>query len=74
MVHSYKCCAYKIIKLELCFDGAQVVEVNALELELHLLLSERLEALLSRRRRSVRDQAEGLQRLTCEPHLPPPVC
>lgn len=34
-----------------------MVEINALELELHVLLSQQLEALLSRRRQRVREQA-----------------
>lgn len=56
------------------FDRLKVVEINALELELHVLLSEELEALLSQRRQRVAEQAECLQRLSCEQRLYPPVC
>ncbi|XP_072320857.1 intron Large complex component GCFC2 isoform X2 [Eucyclogobius newberryi] len=42
----------------------KIVEINSLELELHILLSEQLETLLSRRRQEVKEQAEHLQQLS----------
>ncbi|KAM6943615.1 intron Large complex component GCFC2 [Xenentodon cancila] len=42
----------------------KVVEINALELELHTLLSDQMEALLARRRESIREQADRLQQLS----------
>lgn len=42
----------------------KVVEINALELELHTLLSDQMEALLAQRRQAVREQAAHLQQLS----------
>ncbi|XP_047437161.1 GC-rich sequence DNA-binding factor 2 [Mugil cephalus] len=42
----------------------KVVEINALELELHTLLSDHTEALLAQRREAVKEQAERLQQLS----------
>ncbi|KAG7482388.1 GC-rich sequence DNA-binding factor 2-like [Solea senegalensis] len=42
----------------------KVVEINSLELELHSLLSDHMEALLAQRRQEVKEQAEGLQQLS----------
>ncbi|XP_040919999.1 GC-rich sequence DNA-binding factor 2 [Toxotes jaculatrix] len=42
----------------------KVVEINSLELELHTLLSDQMEALLAQRRQKVKEQAESLQQLS----------
>ncbi|KAK7913352.1 hypothetical protein WMY93_013563 [Mugilogobius chulae] len=42
----------------------KIVEINSLELELHSLLSDQTESLLSRRRQKVKEQAEHLQQLS----------
>uniref|UniRef100_A0A3Q3QDA0 GCF C-terminal domain-containing protein n=1 Tax=Monopterus albus TaxID=43700 RepID=A0A3Q3QDA0_MONAL len=42
----------------------KVVEINSLELELHTLLSDQMEALLAQRRQKVKEQAECLQQLS----------
>ncbi|GAA6220092.1 GC-rich sequence DNA-binding factor 2-like isoform X1 [Lates japonicus] len=42
----------------------KVVEINSLELELHTLLSDHMEALLAQRRQTVKEQADRLQRLS----------
>ncbi|KAM7423888.1 hypothetical protein PAMA_000316 [Pampus argenteus] len=40
------------------------VEINSLEVELHTLLSDQMEALLAKRRQKIREQAEHLQQLS----------
>lgn len=45
-----------------------MVEINALELELHMLLSGHTEALLVKRQQMIKEQADRLQRLSCEWH------
>ncbi|KAF7662106.1 hypothetical protein LDENG_00246280 [Lucifuga dentata] len=42
----------------------KVVEINVLELELHTLLSDQMEALLAQRRQAVKEQAAHLQQLS----------
>ncbi|XP_026148802.1 intron Large complex component GCFC2 isoform X2 [Mastacembelus armatus] len=42
----------------------KVVEINSLELELHTLLSDQMEALLAQRRQKVKEQADHLQHLS----------
>ncbi|XP_062277438.1 GC-rich sequence DNA-binding factor 2 isoform X2 [Scomber scombrus] len=42
----------------------KVVEINSLELELHTLLSDQMEALLAQRQQKIRAQAEHLQQLS----------
>ncbi|XP_072236453.1 intron Large complex component GCFC2 isoform X2 [Leuresthes tenuis] len=42
----------------------KVVEINALELELHTLLSDQMEALLAQRREKIKEQADHLQQLS----------
>lgn len=42
----------------------KVVEINSLELELHTLLSDQLEALLAQRREKIKEQADRLQQLS----------
>ncbi|XP_067448459.1 GC-rich sequence DNA-binding factor 2 [Thunnus thynnus] len=42
----------------------KVVEINSLELELHTLLSDQMEALLAQRRQKIKEQAERLQQLS----------
>uniref|UniRef100_A0A7N6ASA4 GCF C-terminal domain-containing protein n=1 Tax=Anabas testudineus TaxID=64144 RepID=A0A7N6ASA4_ANATE len=42
----------------------KVVEINSLELELHALLSDQMEALLAHRRQTVKEQADYLQQLS----------
>lgn len=44
----------------------QVVEINSLELELHSLLSEHMEALLVQRRQRIKETANRLQQLSCK--------
>ena len=44
----------------------QVVEINSLELDMHSLLSDQAEALLSRRRETVQLESSRLQQLCCE--------
>uniref|UniRef100_A0A7N6BFV9 GCF C-terminal domain-containing protein n=1 Tax=Anabas testudineus TaxID=64144 RepID=A0A7N6BFV9_ANATE len=44
----------------------KVVEINSLELELHALLSDQMEALLAHRRQTVKEQADYLQQLSCD--------
>uniref|UniRef100_A0A672FWN0 GC-rich sequence DNA-binding factor 2-like n=1 Tax=Salarias fasciatus TaxID=181472 RepID=A0A672FWN0_SALFA len=44
----------------------KVVEINSLEVELHTLLSDHMEALLTQRREQVKKQAEHLQQLSCD--------
>uniref|UniRef100_A0A3Q0RLD1 GC-rich sequence DNA-binding factor 2 n=1 Tax=Amphilophus citrinellus TaxID=61819 RepID=A0A3Q0RLD1_AMPCI len=42
----------------------KVVEINSLELELHTLLSDQLEALLAQRQEKIKEQADRLQQLS----------
>ncbi|XP_039866839.1 GC-rich sequence DNA-binding factor 2 [Simochromis diagramma] len=42
----------------------KVVEINSLELELHTLLSDQMEALLAQRREKIKEQADHLQQLS----------
>ncbi|XP_071344243.1 intron Large complex component GCFC2 [Trachinotus anak] len=42
----------------------KIVEINSLELELHTVLSDQLEALLAQRRQKVKEQADRLQQLS----------
>uniref|UniRef100_A0A3Q2VYB9 GC-rich sequence DNA-binding factor 2 n=1 Tax=Haplochromis burtoni TaxID=8153 RepID=A0A3Q2VYB9_HAPBU len=44
----------------------KVVEINSLELELHTLLSDQMEALLAQRREKIKEQADHLQQLSCD--------
>lgn len=41
----------------------KVVEINSLELQLHTLLSDQMEALLAQRREKIKEQADHLQQL-----------
>lgn len=50
---------------EVCLSW-QVVEINALELEQHSLLSEHMEELLLQRRQRIKDTANRLQQLSCK--------
>ncbi|XP_068182017.1 intron Large complex component GCFC2 isoform X2 [Antennarius striatus] len=43
----------------------KVVEINSLELELHVLLSDQMGVLLARRRHRVKEQFDHLQQLSC---------
>lgn len=45
----------------------KIVEINSLELELHTLLSDQMESLLSQRRQKVKEQADHLQQLSYKP-------
>uniref|UniRef100_A0A3B3BVQ8 GC-rich sequence DNA-binding factor 2 n=1 Tax=Oryzias melastigma TaxID=30732 RepID=A0A3B3BVQ8_ORYME len=47
----------------------KVVEINALEVELHTLLSDQMEALLAQTRERIKEQADRLQQLSCESSL-----
>ncbi|XP_027870463.1 intron Large complex component GCFC2 [Xiphophorus couchianus] len=42
----------------------KIVEINALELELHTLLSDHMEALLAQRRKRIKEEADRLQQLS----------
>ncbi|XP_047218482.1 GC-rich sequence DNA-binding factor 2 isoform X2 [Girardinichthys multiradiatus] len=42
----------------------KVVEINGLELEMHTLLSDQMEALLAQRRRRIKEEADHLQQLS----------
>uniref|UniRef100_A0A673BY13 GCF C-terminal domain-containing protein n=1 Tax=Sphaeramia orbicularis TaxID=375764 RepID=A0A673BY13_9TELE len=44
----------------------KIVEINAVELELHTLLSDQMEGLLAQRRQNVRQEADRLQQLSCD--------
>uniref|UniRef100_A0A3B5M424 GCF C-terminal domain-containing protein n=1 Tax=Xiphophorus couchianus TaxID=32473 RepID=A0A3B5M424_9TELE len=44
----------------------KIVEINALELELHTLLSDHMEALLAQRRKRIKEEADRLQQLSCK--------
>uniref|UniRef100_A0A8D3E9Y8 GCF C-terminal domain-containing protein n=1 Tax=Scophthalmus maximus TaxID=52904 RepID=A0A8D3E9Y8_SCOMX len=44
----------------------KLMEINSLELELHTLLSDQMEALMTRRRQEIKEQADRLQQLSCE--------
>ncbi|KAF6731112.1 hypothetical protein FQA47_006748 [Oryzias melastigma] len=52
-----------------CNAACQVVEINALEVELHTLLSDQMEALLAQTRERIKEQADRLQQLSCESSL-----
>ncbi|KAG7279133.1 hypothetical protein CRUP_022328 [Coryphaenoides rupestris] len=62
-LHFYRAMTQYAHNLVECLQE-KVVEVNSLELELHTLLSDQMESLLARRRKSVREQAAHLQQLT----------
>ncbi|KAM4744135.1 intron Large complex component GCFC2 isoform 2-T2 [Anableps anableps] len=42
----------------------KIVEINALELEMHTLLSDQMEALLAQRRKRIKEEADRLQQLS----------
>uniref|UniRef100_A0A8D3E593 GCF C-terminal domain-containing protein n=1 Tax=Scophthalmus maximus TaxID=52904 RepID=A0A8D3E593_SCOMX len=44
----------------------KLMEINSLELELHTLLSDQMEALMTRRRQEIKEQADRLQQLSCD--------
>uniref|UniRef100_A0A3B3UIQ1 GC-rich sequence DNA-binding factor 2 n=1 Tax=Poecilia latipinna TaxID=48699 RepID=A0A3B3UIQ1_9TELE len=43
----------------------KIIEINALELEMHTLLSDHMEALLAQRRKRIKEEADRLQQLSC---------
>uniref|UniRef100_A0A674A754 GC-rich sequence DNA-binding factor 2 n=1 Tax=Salmo trutta TaxID=8032 RepID=A0A674A754_SALTR len=46
--------------------GEKVVEINSVEVDMHTLLSDQAEVLLSRRREAIRQESCRLQQLSCE--------
>uniref|UniRef100_A0A674NFA6 GCF C-terminal domain-containing protein n=1 Tax=Takifugu rubripes TaxID=31033 RepID=A0A674NFA6_TAKRU len=62
-LHFFRSLALFVHTLTECLQE-KVVEINALELELHVLLSEQWGALLNRRRHKVTEQADCLQHLS----------